>query len=207
MAPNEQAGLPLSPPGSSDAGPEVLSSAGQQAGSQSPVLHPPAMVWHTHPHDRQIPLKTRSESGALCQPQLEGWEVGGRGRAMQISTESKWRHLTFVPTCAADTAVGVTLKIKYWPANDFRSLGPFRDPGNALSGLDKTLWIACYRHELQVQFGPWRMGMKREKGSAKTGRVTCFFHLLIAAAKREGIITVQGFTDLFLICPHNSLMG
>lgn len=77
--------LQLSPPGSSDAGPEVLGSAGQRADSQSQLLHPPARVPHTHRHDRQMPLKTRSESGALCQLQLEG----AAGEAMQISTESK----------------------------------------------------------------------------------------------------------------------
>lgn len=52
----------LSPPGLSDAGPEALSSAGQRADSQSQLPHPPAVVPHTHRHERQMPLKTRSES-------------------------------------------------------------------------------------------------------------------------------------------------
>lgn len=79
--------LQLSPPGSSDAGPEVLSSAGQWADSQSQLLQLPAMVPHIHLHDHQMPLKTRSESGVLCQLQLVGQREGGEGAGRSLANQ------------------------------------------------------------------------------------------------------------------------
>lgn len=48
--------------------------------------------------------------------------------------------------------------------------------------------------------------MMSEEGSAKSGQGIGFFRLLLATAERKETIPVQGFTDLFLICPHNSRM-
>ena len=94
----------LSTPSSSNARIYVLSPAGQQkwnlrvsaAPSTSNATPPPTAATHTHLHNRQMPLKTRSENGDVCQLQLVRWGMGGRRKAMQISTNSKQRDLTSV---------------------------------------------------------------------------------------------------------------
>lgn len=99
--------LQRSPPGPSDAGPKVLSSADQRAEAVSAAAS-------TRNGPAHSSLKTRSESGALCQLQLVGWG-GGRGGGKPCKSAlraSKKFDFCAVPTCAADIAAGVTLKIK-----------------------------------------------------------------------------------------------